>query len=75
MQENFTTEDLVRFIYQETDASETLAINEALEADEALYTAYENLMDGFQALPKVQFRPSEATLDSVLDYSRHATLV
>ncbi len=75
MQENFTTNDLVRFIYRETNASETLAINEALQEDAGLYTEYQNLMEGFQTLPKVSFRPSNETLDSILNYSRHTTLV
>lgn len=75
MQENFTIEDLVRFIYHETSASETMAINEALETDSDLYAEYENLMEGFQKMPRVQFSPSNDTLDSILNYSKHTTLV
>ena len=75
MQENFTTNDLIRFIYRETNTSETLAINDALEANSSLYAEYENLMEGFQTLPKVSFQPSNKILDSILNYSRHTTLV
>ncbi len=75
MQENFTTNDLIRFIYHETNASETLAIDEALRENSYLYEEYERLMESFQSLPKVQFRPSNTTVDSILNYSRHTTLV
>ena len=75
MQENFTTEDLIRFIYHETNASETMAINEAMETNADLYETYENLMDAFQKMPRVQFSPSTKSLDNILNYSKHTTLV
>lgn len=75
MQVNFTKEDLVRLIYRETNASETLTMLDAIDADPVLLTEYERLLESYQQLPKVTFYPSSKTIRDVLDYSKHATLV
>lgn len=75
MQQKFTYNDLVRFLYRETDASETLAIGEALHEDRELAVAYEELAIGYQQLPKVQFRPAKRTIQRILTYSDQETFV
>jgi len=75
MQQKFTPEDLVRFLYRETQASETLAIQDALHEDEALAATFDELAEGFQQLPKVRFSPSQKAIDRILMYSDQETLV
>ena len=74
MKQNFTQNDLVRFIYKETSASETLAIGELLNENDELYNQYENLLEGYLELPKVQFSPSFSTIQKVLGYNEQTTL-
>ncbi|NJL74377.1 MAG: hypothetical protein HC892_04335 [Saprospiraceae bacterium] len=75
MQENFTPEDLLCLIYRETNAVQTLAMNDALDKDEQLAAAYDELVTAHRHLPKAQFRPTATTIQNILDYSKHPTLV
>lgn len=75
MQENFTPEDLLFLIYRETNAVQTLAMNDALDKNEQLAAAYDDLVTAYRHLPKAQFRPTATTIQNILDYSKHPTLV
>lgn len=70
MIKKFTQNDLLRFIYRETPASEGMAIGEALASDADLHADYEALLAARREIPRVQFRPTDATLAAVLRYSR-----
>ena len=74
MKQNFTQNDLVRFIYKETSASETIAIGEALSENNVLYNQYETLLEGYLELPKVQFNPPQSAIQNVLGYNEQTTL-
>jgi hypothetical protein len=74
MTQPFTPELLVKFLYKETTASETLAVNEALYNDPGLQAEYENLRQAERHLPKVKFQPSSNTLQNILRYSERTTV-
>ena len=57
-------------MYRDTLASEGMAIVEALMTDADLNADYEMLLEAKRELPKVLFRPTDATIESVLRYSR-----
>ncbi len=74
MKQNFTQNDLIRFIYKETSASETIAIGESLSNDPHFYNQYEELLEGYLELPKVQFNPSPSAVQKVLGYNQQTTM-
>lgn len=74
MKQNFTQNDLIRFIYKETSAGETIAIGEALSQNNGLYDQYEALLDGYLELPNVQFNPPQSAIQHVLGYNQQTTL-
>ena len=74
MTSNFTPNHLIKYLYKEVSASETLAIEEALDTNVALMEAYEDLLQGYQQLPKVSFNPGNAALQNVLRYSQRTAL-
>ena len=74
MTQKFTSNDLVRFIYHETTASETLRIEQAMESDPALRAEYELLLNGHRVYPRVKFNARKSTLQAILSYSQKATL-
>jgi len=74
MTQSFTPELLVKFLYKETTASETLAVNEALYHDPELQAEYETLQQVKRHLPKVKFQPSSNTLQKILRYSERTTV-
>lgn len=70
MKQTFTSDHLLRYIYRETAASETLAIDAALREDDALWNKYEMLHQAYRQLPKATFRPSSKTIQHILAYSK-----
>jgi len=69
MKQKFTQNDLVKYIYRETSATENLAIREALNSDNDLFGSYEQLLQGYQQFPKATFSPSPAAIQNILKYS------
>jgi len=74
MTEKSTLNHLVRFIYKETKLTENLAIEEDLDQDWNLREAYFELFDAFKALPKAVFKPSNASINKIMKYSRNTAL-
>ena len=70
----FTLNHLIKYIYRETSIAETMAINEALHDDFELREKYQELLLGFQQLPKVKFNPSPAAIQNILKYSEQRTV-
>jgi hypothetical protein len=75
MVKNFTSEHLVSFIYRETSATENAHLNAALSQDASLRAEYQEMQEGFQALPKAQFRPSNRAIQNILKYSQESTVL
>lgn len=73
MKQNFTLNLLVKYIYKETTAAEKLYIEEALNADFALYEEYEALYEAYIGLPKVKFSPSPDAISNILSYSKQTS--
>jgi hypothetical protein len=74
MTQPFTPELLVKFLYKETTASETLQVEDALYNDPDLQAEFENLRQAEQYLPKVKFQPSNNTLQKILRYSEQTAV-
>ena len=74
MKQKFTQHHLIKYLYKETSASETLAINEALSEDRALFEEYKGLLAAYQQLPKVKFNASSSSIKNILGYSKLTTL-
>jgi len=70
----YTTNDLIRFIYKETSAKESIQIAEQISSDWNLKEEYEILKDAYRQLPKVTFSPKKETLSNILGYSSTAKL-
>lgn len=69
MEQDFTQNDLIRYIYKETSLIETLEIGFALEEDLSLMEQFKSLMQGYLQLPKATFAPSKVALQNILGYS------
>jgi hypothetical protein len=69
MKQTFTQLDLVRFLYKESLATETVDISEAIHEDSLLREEYEELFMSYRQMPKAKFSPKPATLKNILNYS------
>ena len=74
MKQNFTLNDLTRFVYNETSVFENEQIVEALNSDNELYAQFEELQVGKEMLPKVTFAPSPEAINNILRYSQETAL-
>ena len=70
----YTSNDLIRFIYKETSAKESIQIAEQISSDWNLKEEYKMLKDAYRQLPKVTFSPKKETLSNILGYSSTAKL-
>ncbi len=69
MNNTFTSKDLIRFIYKETSAKESIEIAEAIHEDWRLKEEYNLLLEAKKELPKVSFSPSNDVVSSILKHS------
>ena len=74
MDQKFTKNHLLKFIYKETNVSESMAINEALNEDFELLEKYHKLMQGYHQLPKVKFNPPQSSIQSILRHSKQTSV-
>ena len=70
MEKISTNFDLIRSLYNETSATENLALKQEFAENAALKAEYNMLREAKNALPKVLFNPSESALDRILAFSR-----
>ena len=66
---NFTTEDMIRFLYNEMNAEETARLMEALEADWTLKEKFEVLKSSMNSLDTLHYSPRRRTIDAILQYA------
>lgn len=67
---NFTPEDLLLYLYKETSAEQTTAIESALQKDWTLREKLEVLKASMQRLDKIVISPRTEIVLSVLNYAR-----
>jgi len=69
---NFTPEDLLLYLYNETSPARSAEIKAALETDWNLREQFETMSAAQQKLEKVKMSPSQQTIDSILNYAEKA---
>ena len=69
---NFTLEDLLRYLYNETSPSQTAEIKAALDTDWALREKFEVLTSARKRLEVLNLSPRQQTIDAILSYAEKA---
>ncbi len=70
MEKTYTYDDaLVQFLYHEMPAADAVEMVTMIEDDPDLHAEFNSLLLAKTQLPKVQFNPSQATLNNILRYS------
>jgi hypothetical protein len=69
MMNNFTTEDLLRYSYNETSAAQTAEIKAALQIDFELQEKLQVITSAQNRLEKLQLSPSQRSIDAILQYA------
>ncbi|MBL0181260.1 MAG: hypothetical protein IPP96_02780 [Chitinophagaceae bacterium] len=69
---NFTPEDLLLYLYNETSPAKTAEIKAALENDWSLREKFEVINSAQKKLETLKMSPSQQTLDSIMNYAEKA---
>ena len=67
---NFTTEDLIQYLYRETSRIQSQAIEKATQSDWQLQEKLDILKDSVQALDKIVESPRMQSIEAILNYAR-----
>jgi hypothetical protein len=66
---NFTTEDMIRFLYNELSPEETARLVAALEEDWTLKEKFDVLKSSMNSLDSLHFSPRKKSIDAILQYA------
>lgn len=69
---NFTPEDLLQYLYNETSPARTAEIKAALETDWSLREKFEVITSAQSRLEALKMSPSQQTIDNILSYAEKA---
>ena len=69
---NFTPEDLLQYLYNETSPEQTAEIKAALETDWTLREKFEVITSAQSRLEALKMSPSQQTVDNILNYAEKA---
>ena len=69
---NFTPEDLLQYLYNETSPAQTAQIKAALETDWSLREKFEVITSAQKRLEALKMSPSQRTIDNILNYAEKA---
>jgi hypothetical protein len=69
---NFTPEDMIRFLYNEMSAEEKSAIQLALESDWTLREKLEVLKEAVKSLDTLTFSPRPQSIFAIMQYAEDA---
>jgi hypothetical protein len=67
--QNFTPEDLLRYLYNETSPRKTAEIKEALEKDYSLREKLEVITSAQKRLEALTLSPRKKTIENILNYA------
>ncbi len=71
----FTTEELIQYMYRETTAEKTEAMEKAIETDWNLKEKLGALKESMQQLDTVISSPREQSVMAILNYARSTAVV
>ena len=69
---NFTPEDLLQYLYNETSPAQTAEIKAALETDWSLREKFEVITSAQKRLEALKMSPSKQTIENILNYAEKA---
>jgi hypothetical protein len=69
MEETYTYQPLVQFLYHEMPAVDAVEMAHLIEEDPFLHAEFNMLLTAKAQLPKVQFSPSKSSISNILQYS------
>ncbi len=73
MRHDITTLDLIAYCYEDISYMDKMAIEHALQQNEALRKEYEQLLLAQNTLDELELMPNQQTIDAILNYSNESS--
>ncbi len=70
-----TTEDLILYMYRETNERQTKSIEDSLQSDWILKEKYEALKESYQNLNAMAQSPRQQTINAIMNYAKNTSEV
>ena len=64
-----TSEDLIKYVYNETSEQKSATIQAALQIDWSLREMYEQLLNSKSELNEIKFSPRRESVNKILEYA------
>lgn len=74
MKQNFTDDDIIRFLYDEMGPSESEAFLDVLCDDEALWERYEHFQEIVKQTSSLEYLPSDHSCQQILAYVKETSI-
>ena len=74
MKNQITSEDLLKYHYDETDYLQKTFIGKELKTNNALNEEYSNIKDDLNTLDQIELNPSNQVLKNIFKYSKSKNL-
>lgn len=74
MEQTYTYDALVQFLYHELSAQEVTEMTHSLEEDVEMLAVFQSLVSAKAQFPKVQFTPSSLVLNNIMQHSANTML-
>ena len=74
MEQNYTENQIIRYLYKEVDVFEHFEIEDAIEHSVAVRDQYRALKRSFDQLATLQINPSTQSVNNILGYSQSTSL-
>ncbi len=71
MTKTFTSDDVVRYVYEETSPEENLLIEESLMTEPDMMTFFLSALELRSLMNKIERQPRESLIQSILSYSQN----
>lgn len=71
----YTTEELIQYLYRETSADETRAIEQAIHSDWSVREKFEALKESMEQLETLTVSPRAQSVNAILNYAKRTTPV
>ncbi len=69
MQQVYTEDDIIRYVYNEVSASEKVLIEKAMENQPSLFQAYNQLLEIKSRMDGVVLNPNASSVELILEHS------
>ncbi|MBK5285490.1 MAG: hypothetical protein JJE25_08795 [Bacteroidia bacterium] len=68
MQQNYTTEDLILYAYNETEFGDSVRVQHAIDSDPLIENEYEKIVETINSLDMIMLEPDKKVMRNLIEF-------